>query len=110
LYDERLTGLPGVETYRYPAHVTPVYHLYVIRVAEDRDAVLGRMRERGIDAGIHYPVPLHLQPAYQYLGVAKGSLPETEKAAASCLSLPIFPEITEAQVDSVVGALKESLG
>jgi dTDP-4-amino-4,6-dideoxygalactose transaminase len=109
LYDERLAGLPGVETYRYPAYITPVYHLYVIRLAKDRDAVLARMRERGIDAGIHYPVPLHLQPAYQYLGIAKGSLPETEEAAASCLSLPIYPEITEAQVDLVVGALKESL-
>ncbi len=109
LYDARLAGIPGIEIYRYPAHITPVYHLYVIRVGPDRDGVLARMRERGIDAGIHYPVPLHLQPAYRHLGIPKGSLPETEKAAATCLSLPIYPEITEAQIDSVVEALKGSL-
>ena len=111
MYDERLDGLPGIRRYRYPPHLTPVYHLYVVRVAaaQDRDAVLARIRERGIDAGIHYPVPLHMQPAYAHLGIRKGSLPETEKAAASCLSLPLYPEITEEQIDQVVAVLKESL-
>jgi dTDP-4-amino-4,6-dideoxygalactose transaminase len=107
-YDARLAGLAAVETYRYPAHVSPVYHLYVIRVS-NRDAVLTRLRERGVDAGIHYPVPLHLQPAYQYLGLRKGALPETEKAASTCLSLPLYPEISELQVETVVAALQEAL-
>ncbi len=109
-YDERLAAIPGVEIYRYPAHVVPVYHLYVIRVAKDRDGVVSRMKERGVDAGVHYPVPLHLQPAYRHLGIARGALPETERSAANCLSLPIYPEITEAQIDTVVAALQESLG
>jgi dTDP-4-amino-4,6-dideoxygalactose transaminase len=107
-YDARLAGMAGVEIYRYPAHVSPVYHLYVIRVA-DRDAVLSRIREQGVDAGVHYPVPLHLQPAYRHLGVPAGSLPETEKSAASCLSLPLYPEISELQVETVVEALKKAL-
>jgi dTDP-4-amino-4,6-dideoxygalactose transaminase len=107
-YDALLESMPGVEIYRYPAHVTPVYHLYVVRV-EDRDRILAKMREVGIDAGVHYPVPLHLQPAYGHLGISKGSLPETEKAASTCLSLPLYPEITELQVEAVVGALKEAL-
>ena len=108
-YDKRLDGMPGVEIYRYPAHIEPVYHLYVIRVDGDRDEVLAGLHERAIGAGIHYPVPLHLQPAYEYLGIAKGALPHTEKSAARCLSLPIFAELGEGQVDRVVAALKEAL-
>jgi dTDP-4-amino-4,6-dideoxygalactose transaminase len=97
--------VPGVEIYRYPTHVKPVYHLYVVRVA-DRDRILAGLREVGIDAGVHYPVPLHLQPAYAHLGIKEGTLPETEKAAASCLSLPLYPEITEAQVDRVAARIR----
>jgi len=107
-YDTRLAGLPGVEIYRYPAHVVPVYHLYVIQV-DDRDAVLSRLREGGIDAGVHYPVPLHLQPAYRHLGYRSGSLPATERAASRCLSLPIYPEITEALIDQVVEGLRAAM-
>lgn len=109
-YDERLKDLPGVEIYRYPGHVEPVYHLYVIRVDGDRDAILKGLHERAIGAGIHYPVPLHLQPAYEYLEIEKGSLPHTERTAASIISLPIYPEIEEEQVDRVVGALREAMG
>ncbi|MFB3909905.1 MAG: DegT/DnrJ/EryC1/StrS family aminotransferase [Candidatus Eisenbacteria bacterium] len=109
-YDALLdSSVPGVRIYRYPDDRTPVYHLYVIRVPGDRDAVVARLKERGIDAGVHYPVPLHLQPAYAHLGVAKGSLPATEEAAASCLSLPIYPEITEEQIGRVVVGLREAL-
>ncbi len=108
-YDRRLADLGGIEIYRYPAHIEPVYHLYVIRVANDRDGVLARLRERGVDAGVHYPVPLHLQPAYRHLGIGEGSLPQTERSAASCLSLPLYPEITEEQVERVVGHLREAL-
>jgi dTDP-4-amino-4,6-dideoxygalactose transaminase len=81
----------------------------VIRVAGDRDKVLAGLHERAIGAGIHYPVPLHLQPAYRYLGIEQGALPHTERSAASCLSLPIFAELQEEQVGRVVGALKEAL-
>lgn len=105
-YDERLAGIAGVELYRYPAHMTPVYHLYVIRVA-GRDRVLNGLRESGIDAGVHYPVPLHLQPAYAHLGLKEGDLPHTEKAASTCLSLPLYPEIQEAQVDRVAARVRE---
>jgi dTDP-4-amino-4,6-dideoxygalactose transaminase len=82
----------------------PVWHLFVIRVAE-RDQVMATLKARGIDTGVHYPCPLHLQPAYSRLGLKAGALPETERAAARILSLPIFPELTDAQIDSVVEAL-----
>jgi len=107
-YDERLRGVAGVVTPKTAPWAEHVFHIYAIRVAE-RDRVLTSLRERGIDAGVHYPVPLHLQPAYRYLGHARGDFPATEKAADEVLSLPLYPEITEAQVDQVVAALRASL-
>ena len=82
----------------------PAWHLYVIR-SDERDALLAFLADRGIGAGVHYPVPLHLQPAYANLGYAIGDLPVTEKVANTCLSLPIYPEMTDAQQDRVVAAL-----
>ncbi len=108
LYQERLSGLSGVIAPKVASFANPVWHLYVIRVPE-RDRVLQGLRDSGIDAGVHYPVPLHLQPAYRYLGYEEGSLPVTEKVAKEILSLPIFPEMTEAQVDRVVTTLKSLL-
>jgi dTDP-4-amino-4,6-dideoxygalactose transaminase len=82
-----------------------VYHLYVIR-AQRRDDLLAHLKDSGIDAGVHYPVPLHLQPAYAWMGHKAGDLPETERAAAEVLSLPIYPELSEEQQDSVVEAVR----
>ena len=64
---------------------------------------------RGIGAGIHYPVPLHLQPAYKELGHQPGDLPVTEAVADSCLSLPLYPEMTDAQQDRIIAAIAEFL-
>jgi dTDP-4-amino-4,6-dideoxygalactose transaminase len=84
-----------------------VYHLYVIEV-ENRSHVQGVLAERGIATGIHYPVPIHLQPAYADLGLARGAFPRTERAAERILSLPMFPELTEEQIDLVVGAIDDA--
>lgn len=81
-----------------------VYHLYVIRV-DNRDAVWQRLNANGVGAGIHYPIPLHLQPAYSGLGCRRGDLPVTELAAESVLSLPIFPELLPDQIETIVDAL-----
>jgi dTDP-4-amino-4,6-dideoxygalactose transaminase len=104
-YNELLADLDVVRPYE-PEHVRAVYHLYVIRV-DRRDEVLRELNGRGIGAGIHYPIPLHLQPAYKYLGYKRGDLPLTEEAADQVLSLPMYPELTEEQVQEVVGALRE---
>ena len=88
------------------------YHLYVVRVAQPvaaRDAVLARMKEAGIEAGVHYPVPLHLQPALAYVGQGRGAFPEAERLADEALSLPLFPLMTDAQQDRVVEALLAAL-
>lgn len=83
-----------------------VYHLYVVQVG-DRAAVMAALAERGIQTGIHYPTPIHLQPAYRHLGIPEGSYPKTERAAKTILSLPMFPEISGEQIERVVTALSE---
>jgi dTDP-4-amino-4,6-dideoxygalactose transaminase len=84
------------------------YHLYVVRSAE-RDALLSHLDARGVKAGVHYPVPLHRQPAYQARGYGDVELPHTERAAQEVLSLPLYPELTSHQADHVVAAVKEFL-
>ena len=86
-----------------------VYHLYVVRV-QDRQALLAYLSEGGIGAGIHYPIPLHLQKAYQHLNYKKGDYPVTERVAAEIVSLPMFPQMTNEQVDEVAKRVKEFAG
>jgi len=93
-------GLPHV-----PDFAKPAWHLFVVRHA-DRDALQKRLAERGIETLIHYPVAPHLQPAYEELGLRKGRLPIAEAMHAEVLSLPIWPEMEEAQIEEVVGAVR----
>ena len=83
-----------------------VYHLYVVRV-QDREALQAYLAETGIGSGIHYPIPLHLQEAYQNLGHKKGDFPVTERVAAEIVSLPMFPQLTHSQQDEVANRVKE---
>lgn len=105
-YDELLADLDGeiVLPYVHPA-AEAVWHLYVIRTPR-RDALLEHLNRSGVGAGIHYPTPLHLQPAYADLGYVRGDLPVTEAVADTCLSLPIFPEMTDAQQEYVVATIR----
>ncbi len=83
-----------------------VYHIYGIEV-ERRDALLQHLQSKGIGAGIHYPLPVHLQPAYADLGWSAGAFPRAEAVAAHELSLPLYAEMTDAQQDEVVAAIAE---
>jgi dTDP-4-amino-4,6-dideoxygalactose transaminase len=85
-----------------------VYHLFPIRV-KNRDEVMQKLTEKGIGVGIHYPVPVHLQKAYEFLGHKPGDFPVAEKIASELISLPMFPELTEEQIAYVVEALKEAV-
>jgi len=85
-----------------------VYHQFTVRVA-DRDGVQRRLSERGVRTAIYYPVPLHLQPLYRELGYRQGDFPESERAAREVLCLPIYPELTDGQVDEVVAGVKASV-
>jgi dTDP-4-amino-4,6-dideoxygalactose transaminase len=85
-----------------------VWHLYVVRV-HDRDRVLKELHASGIGAGIHYPIPIHLTPAFAWLGYGEGAFPVAEKMARELLSLPLFPEITADQQEVVVSSLTAAL-
>ncbi|MFF0433592.1 DegT/DnrJ/EryC1/StrS family aminotransferase [Streptomyces sp. NPDC004327] len=113
-YDELLAPLAGAGRVVRPTTAdgnTHVWHLYVVRVpGADRDAVVGKLNASGIGAGVHYPDPVHLTPAYRGLGHARGDFPHAERAAAEILSLPLFPQITHDQQRQVVAALVNALG
>ncbi len=95
--------LPAVDS-----HAVPVWHLFVVRVP-DRDRLRSKLTARGIGAGIHYPVALHLQPAYASMGFQRGDFPVSERAADQVLSLPMYPELTEEQINTVSRAMAELL-
>ncbi len=82
-----------------------VYHLYVVQLA-DRDHWRARLSDAGVQTGVHYPIPVHLQPAYRDLGYAEGAFPVAEAAARAVLSLPIYPELTAAQIGEVASVLR----
>jgi len=104
-YDNLLKDVKGVKIPQNIKGAVPVYYFYVIR-AEKRDELQKALKEKGISTGIHYPIPLHLQPAYQYLGHKKGDFPETEKAADEILSLPICPELAKEQIEYIAREIK----
>ncbi len=104
-YTLAFEGVPGVVTPFEPDWARSVYHLYVVRVA-DRDAVQQALTAAGIQSGVHYPKPIHLQPAYAYLNHGPGSFPHAERAASEVLSLPMFAEIRESEVDYVVDQVR----
>jgi dTDP-4-amino-4,6-dideoxygalactose transaminase len=106
-YHEALKETKGAITIPVEASWTKgVYHLYVIRT-QDREALQASLTEAGIGSGIHYPIPLHLQKAYQHLGYKKGDFPVTEQVAEEIVSLPMFPQLTNSQLDQVANRVKE---
>jgi dTDP-4-amino-4,6-dideoxygalactose transaminase len=106
-YHELLADAKGsVMIPREASWTKGVYHLYVIRV-QDREALQAHLAEAGIGTGIHYPIPLHLQKAYQYLHYKKGDFPVTERVAAEIVSLPMFPQLQRDQLALVVNRVME---
>lgn len=107
IYDKELAGLCPLPLRRDAAG--HVFHQYVIRGA-GRDALQAKLRDLGIGSNVHYPMPVHLQPAYAgHSWLAQGKLPVTEQASEEVLSLPMFPQLTDAQVAETVAALKAAL-
>ena len=88
----------------HPLDVEPVYHQFVIR-HPNRDSLRAALQALGIHTLVHYPIPVHLQPGYANLGLKRGSLPHSEQAAEEILSLPIYPELTDEQVQKVASAI-----
>jgi dTDP-4-amino-4,6-dideoxygalactose transaminase len=103
-YNARLGSCPAV----VPPTIDPanqhIFHQYTIR-AERRDSLMEHLKARGIGCAVYYPLALHLQPCFSHLGYRPGSLPVTEAAMTEVVSLPVYPELTEAQMDAVVSAV-----
>jgi dTDP-4-amino-4,6-dideoxygalactose transaminase len=106
LYRELLAGIPGVILPVEADYAGHIYHVYAVRVSQ-RDSLMQKLGERGVGTGIHYPVPVHLQKAYADLGHRRGDFPVSEACADSFLSLPMFPELTDAQVQTVAREFKD---
>jgi dTDP-4-amino-4,6-dideoxygalactose transaminase len=104
LYDEALSGVAGIRLLRRGPE--SVCHLYVVRAAK-RDRLRAYLAARGIGTGIHYPVPLHLHPAFRAAGQKKGDLPQAEKAAREIVSLPLWPQLARDQVLEVAEAVRD---
>lgn len=107
-YKERLKGLPLI----LPEEKPEAYHVYnqfTIR-SKERDIIMKALREKSIASVIYYPLPLHIQEVYRHLGYKKGDLPESERASKEVLSLPIYPELTEENIDEVCEVIRKTVG
>jgi len=106
LYNKLLRDVEGVTTPAEADYARHIYHIYAIRVP-NRDALIDFLKEKEIYCGIHYPIPIHLQHAYQFLNLERGNYPVAEKCAAEFVSLPMFPELTEEQIRYIVEQIKD---
>jgi dTDP-4-amino-4,6-dideoxygalactose transaminase len=106
-FDDRLSGLALILPTEMP-YARHVYHLYVVQ-AENRDSLREPLSAAGIETGLHYPIPLHLQKAYSHLGYRAGTFPVAENMSRRILSLPMHPGLTDQQIEYVASVLMESL-
>ena len=108
-YSQALSGVPGVSTPVEAPYARHVYHVYAIRTPA-RDETMRALKSSGVECGVHYPVPVHLQEAYQGLGHQPGAFPVAERCAREFISLPMYPELTEEQLEKVVQSLEAAVG
>lgn len=108
-YDKALAGVAGVRTPVVRSENESIFNQYTIR-AERRDDLAAHLKKKGIGTKVYYPLPLHLQPCFAHLGYKKGSYPESERAAAEVVSLPIFPELTRGQLDETIEGIHSFYG
>lgn len=109
-YDELLRDIEGIKLPHRAPNRTQIFHQYTVRVpGGKRDALRAYLKERGIGTEVYYPVPLHLQPCFRHLGYREGDLPESERASREVLSLPMFPELTDEELEYVVGEIRNSM-
>jgi len=105
-YNGCLSGL-ALKTPFAAGYATHIYHQYVLRVSGDRDGLVSYLQGKGVDARVFYPIPLHLQKCFHYLGYKNGDLPEAEKAAKQILAIPIDPSLAVREREFIVASIKE---
>ena len=108
IYDEYLKNNASVIHPKQASYAKHIFHVYAIRI-RDRDNLLKKLKEEEIACGIHYPIPIHLQKAYNCLDHKKGDFPISERCSEEFLSLPMYPELKKEQIDLVVGELNKVL-
>jgi dTDP-4-amino-4,6-dideoxygalactose transaminase len=108
-YSQAFADLGDVTTPFIDPNNESIFNQYTIRVTK-RDALKDHLKAKGIGHSVYYPLPLHLQPCFAYLGYKAGACPEAEKAAHEVVSLPVFPELTNAQRDEVVAGVRGFFG
>ena len=108
-YDRAFADVADVRTPAVDPQNVSIYNQYTLR-AERRDDLQAYLKSCEIGHSVYYPLPLHLQPCFAYLGIREGQFPESERAAKEVISLPIYPELTESQLDEVIGAVREFYG
>ncbi len=106
LYHQLLQQIPNVIVPIEADYARHIYHVYAIRVPQ-REALMKFLAEKEVQTGIHYPIPIHLQPAYQFLGLRPGSFPVAEQCAEQFLSLPMYPELTDEQIEYTAQQIKQ---
>lgn len=105
IYDESLKDTDLVTPFVDENNV-PVYHMYILQ-SEEREAILGKLKENGVATGVYYPVPLHLQKVYKNLGYKEGDMPVAEYLSHRTFAIPVYPELTKEQVDYVIKSIKK---
>jgi dTDP-4-amino-4,6-dideoxygalactose transaminase len=106
LYREAFQELPGLTLPHCALPSAHVWHLFVVQIAGDREKFCRQLGERGIATAVHYPTPVHLQPALADLGYRAGAFPIAEAICQRCVSLPLFPELQDAQIEAVISAVR----
>ena len=109
IYDKAFADLDGVRTPVIDSRNESIYNQYTLR-AERRDDLQTFLKKRGIGNSIYYPLPLHMQPCFAYLGYEEGDFPESERASKEVVSLPVYPELTDSQRDEVISAVRAFYG
>lgn len=99
----------GIKTPFVPEYTTHIYHQYVLRLNFASNKLIERLKEKGIDARIFYPVPLHLQECFKHLNYKEGDFPESERAATQTLAIPVYPDLTKEELDYIAGTTREFL-
>lgn len=108
-YNQELTGLPQLKTPFVPADNIHIYHQYVLRLTPRSEKMIEFLRSKNIDSRVYYPIPLHLQKCFKYLGYKKGDFPESEKAALETVAIPVYPDLTREEKEYIVSSIKEFL-
>jgi len=107
-YNQKLKGLAVVTPF-VPAYTTHIYHQYTLRSNSGNKGIIEHLRDKGVDSRVYYPLPLHLQKCFSYLGYKKGAFPEAEKASRQVFSIPVHPDLTREELDYICVSIKEYL-